>query len=234
MASFEKFWPEYLKREGAYSDDPYDSGNYSNCTDSEGNKYFIGTKYGIAGPTWENWQAAKLGISAYCATDEEIRNITKNQAKEIIYTWYWQPLKASDINHQMLAENFADWHAHRGGAAKKDMQRILNNEFGASLTVDGQIGPLTLQAINGQDGVKLYNALLDHRYNWYATYAKPEHLEGFRNRLKRYFPYLEAGQGGTDSLPAQAGFYMMNNKGWILAVVTALLSIYYFYNQKRK
>lgn len=88
--------------EGAYNNDPNDSGNWTGCAPGEGE--FKGT----------NW-----GISACVYKNLDIINLTKEQAKAIYYRDYWL-LSGSDSEHWPLALVIFDSAVQHGAPQAKD------------------------------------------------------------------------------------------------------------------
>lgn len=85
---------------------------------------------------------SKFGISKRSYPDEDIENLTRDRARQL----YEQRLMQSNIDKILdpyLREHVFDFSVHSGPeAAVRALQRLLG------VTVDGQLGPATLQEVN--------------------------------------------------------------------------------------
>ena len=129
--TFEEIIEIVLEHEGGYVNDPHDRGGE--------------TKYGIA---------KKFN------PDVDIKNLTKEGAKEIYYEKYWKPSKADQVPDRLkhiyfdMVVNFG-----QGGAVKVLQQAAVSK--GHNIEVDGGIGPATIKAIQNveTDRVRSYRVL---------------------------------------------------------------------------
>jgi len=129
--SFEEIIEDVLKHEGGYVNDPDDAGGETN-----------------------------YGIAKKFNPDVDIKNLTKEGAKEIYYNKYWIPSKASQVPERLrhiyfdMVVNFG-----RSGAVKVLQQSAVSK--GHKIAVDGGIGPNTLKAIKNVelDRVRAYRTL---------------------------------------------------------------------------
>lgn len=173
MASFNLYIPLLTAVEGGYQRLPGDSGNYNSLGQ------LVGTNYGIAAKTYEAWIGRPPTIA-------DMKGMTKTVALEIMKAWYWNKVSASAIHNQSVAEMIVDHAVNAGtGRAGRMVQEVLNNHFGFSLSVDGAIGPKTIQAINSVNSEALHQHLKDYRQNYYYNVGG-EFLKVWLNRLKRF------------------------------------------------
>ena len=129
--NFDEIIEQVLEHEGGYVNDPDDSGGE--------------TKYGIA---------KKFN------PDVDIKNLTREGAKEIYYEQYWKPSKADKVPDRLkhiyfdMVVNFG-----KSGAVKVLQQAAVSK--GHNISVDGGIGPNTLKAIQNveTDRVRSYRVL---------------------------------------------------------------------------
>lgn len=117
-------------------------------------------------------------------TEDDLRNITPPQWRNIMKVGYWDVCKADDINDQRIAELIVDWCVNSGTARIRDVQTIIG------VKPDGAVGPITLAAINGDEPEELYRRLMTARVGWYERIVvrNPSQrifLKGWMNRLKR-------------------------------------------------
>ena len=146
LTNFDDIIEVVLHHEGGYVNDPKDPGGETN-----------------------------FGIAKRSHPDVDIKNLTKEEAKEIYYEDYWcgnkVPHMPDDLKHI-----YFDMCVNQGkGRAVKILQRAANAK-GAGLKVDGGMGPKTLAAMKSVelDRVRAY------RVKYYADLVtrKPD-LEKF-------------------------------------------------------
>ena len=135
-----------LEHEGGYVNDPNDLGGETN-----------------------------FGIAKRFYPDEDIKNLTKEKAKDIYRRDYWDKNKVDDMPEQ-LRHIYFDMCVNQGrGRAVKILQKAANAK-GKNLKVDGGLGPKTIGAMEGVelDRVRAY------RVKYYADLVtrKPD-LEKF-------------------------------------------------------
>jgi lysozyme family protein len=137
------------------------------------------------GETVDSGGYTKFGISQNAYPNLNIAALTIEDAKAIYRRDYWNKILGDQIRHQENALALFDYAVNAGpGRAVQDAQRVLNAR-GASLAVDGGMGPKTLAAIN-QRGPAFAGDLTRARM-------------GFYNRL-------------VQMDPAKYGIYL---KGWM-------------------
>ena len=151
------------------------------------------TKYGITKRTWDAHAQSVLGIDPRTFP---VENITEAQATKIYKQVYWGWSKAEDISRMDgdLATVYFNFFANTPRGAVQSMQRALNSA-GHSVSVDGGMGPQTLDAIeNAIQGGKLghlHNEFKDEMQNHYNERTKedPENStfsNGWTNRINRF------------------------------------------------
>ena len=85
-------------------------------------------------------------------TKDDIKSLSLDDAEAIYYDWYWHKPKIDLILDDRVAEVVFDFGVHAGPeAAIKILQNILK------VTVDGEIGIKTIDAINKLGQRKLRN-----------------------------------------------------------------------------
>lgn len=171
--NFSKISPVILQNEGGYVNDPNDAGGATNK--------------GIAWQTWQRYAKEDLGVEPTLAN---LKKLTNEQAEIIYRKRYWEPSGFNELTDPKLALMSYDWTITSGGAGKQ-IQKLLNSEFGQSLNVDGAIGPKTINAMNSvTDSSKLTERIADIRKAYYRNLAdiKPTNakfLTGWLNRVDR-------------------------------------------------
>jgi len=148
MSKFDEIIEVVLEHEGGYVNDPKDPGGETN-----------------------------FGIAKRSHPDVDIKNLTKEGAKEIYKEVYWDKNKVESLPEELWHIYF-DMCVNQGKSrAVKIIQRAVNGK-GGSLTVDGGMGPMTITAI-GKSRVEL-DRVRAYRVKYYADLVtkKPD-LERF-------------------------------------------------------
>jgi len=148
MSKFDEIIEVVLEHEGGYVNDPKDPGGETN-----------------------------FGIAKRSHPDVDIKNLTKEGAKEIYKEVYWDKNKVESLPEDLWHIYF-DMCVNQGKSrAVKIIQRAVNGK-GGSLTVDGGMGPMTIAAI-GKSRVEL-DRVRAYRVKYYADLVtkKPD-LERF-------------------------------------------------------
>ena len=146
LTQFDEIIEVVLHHEGGYVNDPQDPGGETN-----------------------------FGIAKRSHPDVDIKNLTKDGAKEIYKEHYWDANKVDDLPDE-LKHIYFDMCVNQGrGRAGRIIQRAANNK-GHELLVDGVLGPITLGKI---DNVEL-DRVRAYRIKYYADLVtrKPD-LEKF-------------------------------------------------------
>jgi len=148
MSRFDEIIEVVLEHEGGYVNDPKDPGGETN-----------------------------FGIAKRSHPDVDIKNLTKEGAKEIYKEVYWDKNKVESLPEDLWHIYF-DMCVNQGKSrAVKIIQRAVNGK-GGSLTVDGGMGPMTIAAID-KSRVEL-DRVRSYRVKYYADLVtrKPD-LERF-------------------------------------------------------
>ena len=200
------FGPAYIlerKHEGYHVDNPNDKGKK--------------TYAGIASafyPNWSGWpivyaHEAKIGRSL--KTNEQVPGIEPHV--EAFYKSLWDSKGFGAISNQDVANIVYDWFINSGGTGIKGVQRVLNNSFGKSLSVDGAFGQQTATAINSVDPVKLNNAIKQARTDFYYGLVQKDptqavFLKGWLNRINS-FPTLSVVGIGLGTILFGTGIFFL-------------------------
>ena len=148
LTKFDEIIEVVLEHEGGYVNDPKDPGGETN-----------------------------FGIAKRSHPDVDIKNLTKEGAKEIYKEVYWDKNKVESLPEELWHIYF-DMCVNQGKSrAVKIIQRAVNGK-GGSLTVDGGMGPMTIAAID-KSKVEL-GRVRAYRVKYYADLVtkKPD-LERF-------------------------------------------------------
>ncbi len=173
MASFDVFLPILLKFEGGFVNDPSDPGGATNK--------------GITIKTFQGCATKLLGVEPTLAN---LKALTDQQAGTIYQALYWNKMRAGEFGLQDLANISCDFFVNAGANATKLLQSVLN-QMGAQLTVDGVIGPASVQALAGVDQTEVYRLYKQGRINYYKDLAQSQpslakFLNGWLNRVNAF------------------------------------------------
>jgi len=138
MASgnFERALTAVLKHEGGYVDHPRDPGGATNM--------------GITISTLRAWRGKAVG-------KDDVRFLRRDEATQIYRKQYWNAVRSDDLPAGLDYAMF-DYAVNSGaGKAIRDLQSVLG------LQRDGQIGAMTLDAVNKTDTRELVSALMAKR-----------------------------------------------------------------------
>jgi len=144
-----------LSFEGGISDDPRDPG----------------------GPT-------HFGISSRSHPDLDIRNLTREQAKDIYFREFWDRHGHGLILDDSLAWKVFDLSVNLGSSrAHKLLQTAVNATAPERVAVDGDLGLETLDAVNGHPAPGFLLATLKlMAVRFYLNLKQPRFLAGWVRR----------------------------------------------------
>ncbi len=128
MDTFDKALQYTFKNEGSFSNDPHDHGGAT-------------SGFGITRDELARWRHHSVSVA-------DVRDMGREEAKAIYAAWYWKPLSCDKITNPGIAICLFDIGVVRGIGVPPKYAQIICNQYGASLSVDGHIGPLTIAAIN--------------------------------------------------------------------------------------
>lgn len=132
MTPFEQAFEYTVGNEGSYSNDKYDSGGP--------------TKFGITIGDLSRWMGRP-------ATTQEVKDMPLETARAIYEARYWKPLGCPGMKNTAMAICMFDIGVVRGiGVPPKYAQEVCNEWLTQAnmklLTVDGHIGPVSLDIMN--------------------------------------------------------------------------------------
>ncbi|MDR0572134.1 MAG: hypothetical protein LBG48_04755, partial [Rickettsiales bacterium] len=114
----------------------------------------------------------RYGISKRSYPHLDIKNLTRDQARQIYFCDFWMKAKCEQIDDENIATKFFDLAVHTGiPQAVKLVQRALR-ATGEQIVEDRIIGPATLAAINKADPTDLLAALKSEAAGFYRLIAQ--------------------------------------------------------------
>lgn len=172
-------------------------GNFSNHPSDPGGA----TKFGITQATLSAWRGHPVSI-------EDVRSLTREEARRIFYTRYWRPMRLDDVPYPAALMTYncgVNSGPQRGGLF---LQRALNRQ-GAGLTEDGAIGARTVAAADAAAQLRLvtdFSAIYEEFYRSLSTW--PVFGKGWMSRLNEITAAAKAASGG-----APAPVSLLDNPG---------------------
>ena len=151
--TFDEIIEVVLEHEGGYVNDPKDPGGE--------------TKYGVSKRAYPN---------------EDIKNLTEDEAKDIYRRDYWKKYRCNELPED-LRHIYFDMCVNMGaGRATKIMQETANAK-GANLKIDGGMGPMTIGAMKNVE----LERVRAYRVKYYATLIerKPDLAKFYFGWFKR-------------------------------------------------
>ena len=144
MADFKKAYAITRDFEGGYSNNPHDTGGE--------------TYKGIARNFQSKWKGWKI-VDQLRKQPNFPKNLDDNKelqdlVLELYKKEYWDSMKLDDAKDQLIANELFDTGVNMGiGRAGVFLQRVLNvankgQSYYANLKVDGQVGKVTIAALN--------------------------------------------------------------------------------------
>lgn len=166
---------EIIAREGGYVNDRDDPGG--------------ATKYGVTIHTMRRLGVDLTGDGR--VTEADVRRLNREKAREIYVEHYFRRPGLARLPEALQATVF-DMYVNAGGNAIRILQRLLN-EMGEQLTVDGALGPRTLEAAE-----RVATAAPDHIADAYGI-ARRNYYYGLadaRPASRKYARRRDGGKGG--------------------------------------
>lgn len=102
------------------------------------------------------------------ATEQDIRNLTVNDAAQLFERFFWDRQPFSDINSQKIANRVFDLHVNSGQGVSL-LQKAVNACTGLHLVVDDMLGMKTIDATNALPEEDLYSHLIEQAQAYYAS-----------------------------------------------------------------
>jgi lysozyme family protein len=113
--------------EGGYTNDKFDSGGPTN--------------WGITHDDLAKWLERPV-------TQNDVKNLTKDEAKQIYHSFYWSPLNLDSVKDQRISTAIFDIGVVCWIYEAATMSQRALNAFGAGLQIDGHLGPKSVNALN--------------------------------------------------------------------------------------
>jgi lysozyme family protein len=179
MKTFDELFDGVLKHEGYYA----------HVIGDRGGETYMGVARNLH-PDWEGWQY----IDAYKETYGKIKwnyKIDVPELTQLVKDFYkktfYKKFSIDGILHGSLQEIIFDWCVNSGYWGARGVQRVLNQFFGADLSIDGIIGKMTLASIAQCQPEELFSEIKKARIRYYHKIAKKgkNHLflEGWLKRI---------------------------------------------------
>ena len=122
--------------------------------------------------------------------EQDIVALTKDQARELYFRYFFNPLYLK-IDNVQIANKVFNIGVNIGKVkAVEILQDSVNKTFGAPLvSVDGSFGMKTLAAVNHVNQQKLYDNYVIAIEAYYTSLNKGQFLAGWIKRVKELLPW---------------------------------------------
>jgi lysozyme family protein len=97
----------------------------------------------------------RWGISAHSYPHLDIRELSLEEAEAIYKRDYWYPLNCGAIRDQAVATKLLDMGVNMGTRSAARLLQRACIVLGHALTADGEVGPVTVEAVNACDPAAL-------------------------------------------------------------------------------
>jgi lysozyme family protein len=161
--------------EAGYSDDRKDTGNWIKVP---GGKRFIGTKYGISAPVFQEY----LGRLPKA---EDMKNLSYETALKIYKADYWDAQNLQEFSDQNVANVLYDGCVNQGTEGTKQVLRDALRANGVKITdSENPFNKKRILEANSLDSKKLFDSIKDFRESRYREAATFKvHGNGWLARL---------------------------------------------------
>jgi lysozyme family protein len=139
------------------------------------------SKWGI---TWKT--AQELG---FLSEESQVADLTREQAYGFYHQYFWLPMGLAQLSDATLAGKLLDLGVNIGARTVSRWLQQAVNSMGATVRVDGNVGPETAAAVNGKDGAAVLASVKAIAAQYYRTLAEKQpdkyakFLEGWLTRL---------------------------------------------------
>ncbi|GGJ40205.1 glycoside hydrolase family 108 protein [Neoroseomonas lacus] len=149
---------EILQHEGGFVNNPADPGGATNL--------------GITKATLEAFREKAV-------TEDDVRNLTKDEAQEIYRAKYWNVMRCNDLPPGIDLMVF-DFGVNAG-----PQRSVKLLQKAAGVTIDGSVGPITLAAVRAADPAELIARFAQGRMDHYRSLSTFETFgRGWTNRTE--------------------------------------------------
>ena len=173
MADFNLAFPIIARNEGGYANTSGDKG---------GETYAGITRKNF--PNWAGWTIVDANEplqNGQFIQDADLQD----EVKSFYQSNFWDTIKMGEIESQKVANFTFDWNVNSGAWAVKALQNA------AGVTPDGEVGPLTISAVNAIDEDLLMPVLIAARIQFYKDIvaknpSQQKFLSGWINRANSF------------------------------------------------
>jgi lysozyme family protein len=143
-------------------------------------------------PNWKGWPIIKSAIDNHQIAALKTNPDLAALVESFYLSNFWNPLNLSLINDQQLANAVYDMGVNAGtGISGRLLQQAIA-KTGILISIDGRIGPATLQAANEKPAADILTAFnqLRHDYYQHIVDRTPSQKQFLADWLSRIRPYV--------------------------------------------
>ena len=152
-------------------------------------RFVLADEGGYVNDSADKGGETNMGISKRAYPNEDIKNMTIERAGEIYREDYWDKIKGDTLPAGVDYVTFDSAVNHGPRNAGIFLQRAVNRA-GRKLAVDGSIGPITIQTVQGCDRQGLITDIIRERDVFYRKIVANDpsqdwFFRGWMNRLTK-------------------------------------------------
>jgi lysozyme family protein len=119
---------------------------------------------------------------------DDIRAISADQVSDTYRLYFWEPNRLDAVRSELVAVKIFDMAVNMGGKQAWKLVQEALNQLGATLTVDGSVGPKTLAEVDKclREDYILVTVIRDRQHKFYERLiANRPQLAKFRTGWRR-------------------------------------------------
>jgi hypothetical protein len=213
----------YLTNNGLkwYKREATDAGDWSGGKIGAG--YLLGTSRSISAPVFIKWRNYKQPTTQTEADfiQKQLYNISIDETEKIMKQKYWDAIGGDQLKSQLIAEMAADMRSSAGNNGVKALQRA------AGVTPDGNVGKLTIDAINAADEGKLYNKYREEMLKFYRGAKSSRNYDHEEDLNEDYPPYDKLDPSRKNVADEKKKY------SWLIGLLLAVILAILIYNRKK-
>ena len=144
---------------GGFTDDPFDMGG--------------STVYGLSRAIRYRESLMPVDLKIASFSNADLKTTTRSNAEKVYHKIYWVKFGYDRIVNQGVSTKIMDsavnlnWPKGTYRIPAHLLAQIACNSLGAALTLDGSLGPKTVDALNGEDPQRFLAAMVGGLVRWY-------------------------------------------------------------------
>jgi len=166
-------------------------GYYANVSGDKGGETYRGIAR-IFHPDWPGWEiidSEKRNKGGRLPWNYKVQHpLLEGYVAQFYKAKFWDKILLDQVKDPNMQVIIFDAYVHSGTNGIVLLQRVLNS-MGQNIAVDGDMGPITVSAVNSVDPQILFRNYKDAREDYYraiGTGSNSKFLRGWLNRIKSF------------------------------------------------